>query len=67
MAELFQATGPNINIHLNSSCERGAQARKAFGVSMDLLLNMQLAYDAAQTRAHARDINERRFHAVPVP
>jgi plasmid maintenance system antidote protein VapI len=40
---------------------------KAFGVSMALLLNMQLAYDAAEARARARDIHVRRFHPVPVP
>jgi len=38
---------------------------KAFGPDMDLLLRMQLAYDVARTREHARDIPVKRY--IPTP
>ena len=34
---------------------------KAFGADMDHLLRMQLAYNVAQTRRHARDIGVKRY------
>ena len=34
---------------------------KAFGRDMDHLLRMQLAYDVAKTRRHARDIAVKRY------
>ena len=34
---------------------------KAFGPDMDHLLRMQLAYDVAKTREHARDISIKRY------
>jgi antitoxin HigA-1 len=34
---------------------------KAFGPAMDHLLNMQLAYDVAKTREHARSIDVKRY------
>jgi antitoxin HigA-1 len=34
---------------------------KAFGPDMDHLLRMQLAYDVAKTRAHARSIDVKRY------
>ena len=34
---------------------------KAFGPAMDHLLRMQLAYDVAKTRKHARSIDVRRY------
>ncbi len=34
---------------------------KAFGPAMDHLLRMQLAYDVAKTREHARDISIKRY------
>ena len=37
---------------------------KAFGPDMNHLLRMQLAYDVAKTRRHARDITVKRY--VPV-
>ena len=36
----------------------------AFGPDMDHLLRMQLAYDVAETRKHARDLDVKRH--VPV-
>ena len=37
---------------------------KAFGVSMELLLRMQLAYDVAQVRARERTIKVKRYKAA---
>ena len=34
---------------------------KAFGPDMDHLLHIQLAYDVAKTREHARDISVERY------
>jgi addiction module HigA family antidote len=34
---------------------------KAFGPDMDRLLRMQLAYDVAKTREHARSIDVKRY------
>jgi plasmid maintenance system antidote protein VapI len=34
---------------------------KAFGPEMDHLLRMQLAYDVAKTREHARGISIKRY------
>ncbi len=37
---------------------------KAFGPDMDHLLRMQLAYDVAQTRSHAKKLNIKRYVAA---
>ena len=44
--------------------EMALRIEKAFGPDMDHLLRMQLAYDVAKTREHARDISIKRY--VPV-
>ena len=44
------------------SAEMALRLEKAFGVSMDLLLNMQAGYDAAQARMHSGRIKVKRFH-----
>jgi addiction module HigA family antidote len=41
--------------------EMALRIEKAFGPDMDHLLRMQLAYDVAQTRKHARDISIKRY------
>ncbi|MGA3210993.1 MAG: HigA family addiction module antitoxin [Terriglobales bacterium] len=43
------------------SPEMALRIEKAFGPDMDHLLRMQLAYDVAQVRLHAREINVKRF------
>ncbi|MBI2986959.1 MAG: HigA family addiction module antidote protein [Deltaproteobacteria bacterium] len=43
------------------SAEMALRLEKAFGVSMDLLLNMQAGYDAAQARTHGDQIKVKRF------
>lgn len=44
------------------SADMALRLEKAFGVSMDLLLNMQAGYDAAQARLHSGRIKVKRFH-----
>ena len=41
--------------------EMALRIEKAFGPDMDHLLRMQLAYDIAQTRQHARGLAIRRY------
>ncbi len=41
--------------------EMALRIEKAFGPDMDHLLRMQLAYDVAKTREHARDVVVRRY------
>jgi antitoxin HigA-1 len=43
------------------SPEMALRIEKAFGPGMDHLLRMQLAYDVAQTRKHANEINVKRY------
>jgi addiction module HigA family antidote len=41
--------------------EMALRIEKAFGPNMNHLLRMQLAYDVATTRAHAREIDVKRY------
>ena len=41
--------------------EMALRIEKAFGPDMNHLLRMQLAYDVAKTRAHAREIDIERY------
>ena len=41
--------------------EMALRIEKAFGPDMDHLLRMQLAYDVAKTREHARSISIKRY------
>jgi len=43
------------------SPEMALRIEKAFGPAMDHLLRMQLAYDVAQTRQHARPLGVKRY------
>ena len=60
-ATLSDVTNGNASV----SAEMALRLEKAFGVSMDLLLRMQVGYDAAQTRRRSRAIKVERFHGVP--
>jgi len=50
-------------LHGNSALtpEMALRIEKAFGPDMNHLLSMQLAYDVAKTRAHARRIDVKRY------
>ena len=41
--------------------EMALRIEKAFGPDMNHLLRMQLAYDVAETRRHARDIGVKKY------
>ena len=49
------------------SAEMALRLEKAFGVSMDLLLRMQVGYDAAQARRRAAEIDVRRYRPELAP
>src|SRR3970040_1354167 len=52
------------NAKSSLSAEMALRLEKAFGVSMDLLLQMQAGYDAAQVRLHESEIKVKRYHAA---
>ena len=50
-----------LNSNATLSAEMALRIEKAFGISMDTLLRMQAWYDAAQMRAHADEIEVKRY------
>src|SRR5665213_3698561 len=60
-AEILKVRRATLSDLLNGKSsltpEMALRIEKAFGPDMDHLLRMQLAYDVAQTREHARDIS----------
>lgn len=50
-----------LNEHTDLSPEMALRIEKAFGPKMDHLLRMQLAYDVAQIRNRAGEINVTRY------
>ena len=53
-----------LNAKAALSPEMAFRIEQAFDVSMDLLLRMQVWYDAAQMRTRAREINVQRYESV---
>ena len=64
--DLPQVLSDLLNGHANVSAEMALRLEKAFGVSMDLLLQMQTGYDAAQVRKRAGRIKVKRYE-TPSP
>ena len=64
-AELLQVRRATLSDLLHGKAaltpEMALRIEKAFGPEMDHLLRMQLAYDVAETRERARDIDIKRF------
>ena len=50
-----------LNGHADLSGEMAMRIEKAFGVNMDTLLRMQLAYDIALTRQNEKKIKVKRY------
>jgi addiction module HigA family antidote len=50
-----------LNERANLSPEMALRLEKAFGVSMDLLLKMQLQFDIAQVRKTAKTMKVRKY------
>jgi antitoxin HigA-1 len=65
-ATVLRVSRPALSSLLNAkadlSGEMALRIEKAFGVSMDTLLRMQLACDIAKTRSRDKEIRVRRFH-----
>jgi antitoxin HigA-1 len=64
-ASALQVSRPALSSLLNShgslSGEMALRIEKAFGVKMDTLLRMQVAYDIAQTRKREKEIRVQRI------
>ena len=64
-AEILGVGRPALSAVLNGraglSPEMAIRVEKAFGISMDLLLKMQLQFDIARARRTARSIKVQRF------
>jgi len=67
-AAVLQVSRPALSSLLNSqadlSGEMALRIEKAFGVKMDTLMRMQLAYDIARARKDETKIHVRRFRRV---
>ena len=59
-----QALSNLVNEKAALTADMALRLEKAFGVSMELLLRMQLAYDVAQVRARERTIKVKRYKAA---
>jgi addiction module HigA family antidote len=70
-AELLGVRRATLSVFANGkaamSAEMALRLEKAFGVSMELLLRMQVSYDAAQARRRATEIDVRRYHPDLAP
>ena len=53
-----------LNGHAALSPEMALRIEKAFGVGMDMLLQMQAWYDASQMRTRANEVSVRRYEPV---
>jgi addiction module HigA family antidote len=64
-AEILKVRRATLSDLLNGKAaltpEMALRIEKAFGPDMNHLLRMQLAYDVAKTRDHARDISIKRY------
>jgi addiction module HigA family antidote len=59
-----QALSNLVNEKAALTADMALRLEKAFGVSMELLLRMQLAYDVAQARSRERTIKVKRYRPV---
>ena len=69
-ARVLGVTRPALSTLLNEraslSPEMALRVEKAFGVSMDTLMRMQISFDIAQTRKRAEEVKVARFEGSPV-
>ena len=56
-----QALSNLVNEKAALTADMALRLEKAFGVSMELLMRMQLAYDVAEARARERTIKVKRY------
>jgi plasmid maintenance system antidote protein VapI len=60
-----QASHTRSNLRRSKASLSGEMALrigKAFGVKMETLMQLQSAFDTAETRSHEKEIRVRRFH-----
>ncbi|WP_297492803.1 HigA family addiction module antitoxin [Acidocella sp.] len=55
-----------LNQRAHLSPKMALRVEKAFGVSMDTLLRMQMSYDIAETRKRETEISVERYHGKPL-
>jgi addiction module HigA family antidote len=60
-AEILQVRRATLHGKAALTPEMALRIEKAFGPDMDHLLRMQLAYDVAKTREHARHLAIKRY------
>ncbi|WP_342154659.1 HigA family addiction module antitoxin [Methylorubrum sp. SB2] len=60
-----QALSTFLNESADLSAEMALRIEKAFGVSMDTLMEMQLAFDIAKARARADTVQVKRYMGPP--
>jgi antitoxin HigA-1 len=69
-AKALCVSRPTLSSLLNGkadlSGEMALRLEKAFGVKMDTLMRMQVSYDIAQTRKHAKHVHVRRLKLAAV-
>jgi addiction module HigA family antidote len=53
-----------LNCHASLSADMALRIEKAFGVHMEHLLRMQVAYDVAQSRLHPKKLSIKRYVAA---
>jgi len=53
-----------LNVRAHLSLEMALRIEKAFGVSMDALMQMQNSYDIAQTRRRSNEIKVERYTGI---
>jgi len=67
-AAALQVSRPALSSLLNGradlSGDMALRIEKAFGIKMDTLMRIQVAYDIAQTRKREKQIRVRRIHPV---
>lgn len=56
-----------LNGHASLTPEMGLRIEKAFGVKMDMLVEMQTAYDIAEARAREDEIDVKPYPGKPKP
>ena len=68
MAEILGVRRATLSDLLNGNAalspEMALRIEKAFGVGMDMLLQMQAWYDASQMRTRANEISVRRYEPI---
>jgi len=70
-AEVIKIRRPTLSDIINGKARLNSDValrlEKAFGVSMDLLLRMQTAYEVAKARERSEEVDVQPYHNAPAP